>query len=267
MGAMELVETLKLPVDTLELIQKTAQKAQKARLLPELSMDGRKAFVQHGDQIKEFDIAPPNRMHMVRSLVDLILFARRPENAAPVVWHDASRVTLVVDDADRRDLVCFPLTLSNRFEVLGRLAEKKPVMNQTQFVRLLRVELGLDNLATVAQFRKLDWQHTSEGSGEVQHGNNKMSKSVLAKVQGVADLPDELSIEVPVYQQAGERQVYVVRCAVEIDAVNQQLQLIPLPDEMERAVDLAQANIHERLTAALGAVDGQKGIPVYYGTP
>ncbi len=255
------------PADALKLIQDTAQEAQAAHILPELSGDGRKAFVQQGGEIKEFSLPPAPRRHVVHSLVDLILYARREDNKFPVVWHDDSGVALLTDDADRRDAVTFPLTPSERFETLAMLAEDKPTFDQAKFIRLLRVDLGLDNLKIVAKFRRLDWSLSDDGGGDVQHGANKVSKSVMAKVQGIDELPDELDVQVPVYQQTGERQTYIVKCAIEIDTLNRLLQLVPLPDELERVIDLAQASIHDRLTAALGEIDGQQVIPVYYGKP
>ena len=249
----------------LELIQETAQRAQEATLIPELSGDGRTAFVQQGEEIKQFAIPPKPRDHQVHSLVDLILYARRQEVKAPVVWHGCQGVVLVIDDADRRDHVSFPLTASKRLLTLQKLADDKPAFDQAKFIRLLRVDLGMDNLKVVAQFRKLDFAFGNEGSGEVRHGSDRLGKTITAKVAGVDELPDELDLPVPVYQQTGERQEYIVRCAIEIDTVNQKFQLVPLPDELERVSDLAQASIHDRLTAALGAIDGQPAIPVYYG--
>jgi hypothetical protein len=249
------------------LIQQTSREAQSATLLPELSAGGRKAFYQHGTEIKEFTVPPSARNHTVHSLVDLILYARRPDNQAPVVWHDNTGVVLLVDDADRRERVTFPLTWSERLVTLQNLAAKKPCFDQAAFVRLLRIELGLDNVAVVAQFRKLEWSAGNEGSGDVQHGMNRLAKSVVAKVQGIGDLPDELNVPVPVYQQMGEQKEYLVKCAVEIDTCNQRLQLLPLPDTLERVVDLAQASIHERLVAALGEIENKPAIPVYYGRP
>lgn len=253
--------------ETVQLIQQTACDAQQARALPELSGDGRKAFVQQGDQIKEFALPAPRRQHRVHSLVDLIPYARRPDNPAPVVWHGADRARLLIDDSDRRDAVDFPLTRSKRFETLRVQADSKPAFDQPRFIRLLRIELGLDNLKIVAQFRRLDWSAGAQGVSEVQHGMDKMGKSILAKVQGIDELPDQLDVSVPVYQQSGERTEYVVRCAIEIDTQNQRFQLVPLPDELERVLDLAQAAIHQRLTASLSAADGQNAIPVYYGEP
>jgi hypothetical protein len=255
-----------LPQETLKLIQETAQKAQQARVLPELSGDGRRAFVQQGDTIKDYTIPPSARSHVVHRLDDLIAYALRADNPKPVVWHGVTGVVLLPDDADRRDRVEFPLAYSERYMCLAKLAAEPQPLSQSQFIRLLRLELGLDSLV-VKQFRRIDWQNGGEGSTEIQHGNARVAKSIIAKVQGIDELPDELNVQVPVYQQTCERQTYVVKCAVEIDTVNQQLQLVPFPDELERVIDLAQASIHDRLIAALDGMDGQKTIPVYYGEP
>jgi hypothetical protein len=252
-----------LPVETVKEIQARACEAQSAKLLPELSGDGRKMFVQQGMEIKDFALEPKPRQHCVHSLVDLIVFARREDNKAPIVWHSEQGVCLLTDDGDRRDRVVFMLTKSDRFAVLEQLAEKKPCLDQRQLVRLLRVELGLDNVKVVQQFRKLDWQFSDETAGEVKHGQDRLGKTINAQVAGVSELPDELDIEVPVFKQTGERTEYKVRCAIEIDTVNKQFQLVPMPDELERVMDLAQADIHKRLSEGLA----EKKIPVYYGAP
>ena len=255
--------------DTLKMIQETAQVAQQATVLESLNTDGRTAFVQQGAEIKQFALQPAPRDHFVHSLDDLIRYAREQKNAAPIVWHGHCNVVLLPDDADRRDSIMFPLTHSNRFAKLMTLAAEKPAFDQTKFVRLLRIELGLDNLKVVAKFRKLDFTIGNEGRGEVAHGNDRLGKTITAKVQSVEELPDQLDVEVPIYQQTGERQEYVVRCAIEIDTINQLFQLVPLPDELERVLDLAQASIHDRLTAGLkaGDGDGQAAVPIYYGKP
>jgi hypothetical protein len=120
--------------------------------------------------------------------------------------------------------------------------------------------LDVDKLV-VAKFRKLDWESGDKGTSDIRHGDARMSKAIIAKVQGIDELPEELAVSVPVYQQTGERQEYIVNCNVEIDAVNRQFQLVPVPDELERVLDLAQASIRERLDAEL------KDVPVYYGKP
>ena len=251
-----------LPCDTLKQIQFTAQEAQKAETLPQLSGDGRQAFVRIGSEIKEFAIGPPVRQHVVHTLADLISYADANEDQPEVVWFGPVGVVLVIDDADRRDRVVFPLSLSPRFETLRHLQLEKEWFSQPNFVRMLRVDLGLDNVAVVSKFRKIQWASGSESEGNIQHGSDRVGKSVLAKVQNIDDLPDELNVSIPVYQQAGERDEYIVKCLIEIDTVNQLFQLVPRPDELERVVDLAQDGIRNRLTAALGTA-----FPIYYGQP
>lgn len=246
--------------ESLKLIQDTAQQAQKAIVLPELSTDGRKAFVQQGNEIKEFVLPPPRRRHTVNLLADLIAYALRTENAKPVVWHGQQGVVLIPDDGDRRDLVVFPLTLSSRYSCLAKLAKEPQAMNQQKFCRLLRRDLGIEAVI-VQQFRKLDWKDGSGGSSEVTPTNLRVSKSIVAEVQGVAELPEELTVPSPVYVESGERDEYNVQCSIEIDVQNQAFMFGPLPDELSRIVDLHQANIRKRLEAALGT------IPIYNGTP
>ena len=254
------------PEETLQLIQSTAQKAQEARLLPELSGDGRKAFVQQGGAVKEFPLPPPLREHLVHTLDDLIAYAFRPDNPKPVVWHGVTGVVLLPDDADRRDRIVFPLAFSERYLCLAKLAKEAKALNQQQFVRLLRRDLGID-AATVQQFRKLDWKNGDNGSSEVNPHNMKVSKSILAEVNGVKDIPEELTVPTPVYSQCGERTEYNVQCYIEIDAVNQVFGFGPLPDELTKIIDLAQADIRGRLDKALAANGDREAIPVYYGAP
>ena len=249
-----------LPEETLKLIQDTAQQAQAATILPALNVDGRKAFVQQGSEIKEFTLPPPVRNHTVNELSDLIAYALRVDNPHPVVWHGQTVVTLLPDDTDRRDAVVFPLTASGRFKCLAGLEMKPVALTQQQFVRLLRRDLGMAAVI-VQQFRKLDWKDGSNGSSEVSPTNLRVGKSIVAEVQGVSELPEELTVPTPVYLNTGERDEYNVQCFIEIDPQNQAFGFGPLPDELAKIIDLHQANICNRLRAALG------DIPIYHGTP
>lgn len=245
--------------EALELIQNTAKLSQ-AATMHRIPNNDRSVLMQINGTLTPHAIPPPVRAHQVRRLEDLICYANAITDSAIVIWHDIDSVVLVCDDFDRRDRVTFPLTFSERFAKLRKLAADKPAFDQAKFVRLLRIELGL-NQSIVNKFRKLDWENGDKSAGEVRHGDTRLAKTVVAKVQGIDDLPNELAIEVPVYQQQDERHEYIVNCAVEIDAVNRMFQLIPLPDELERVVDVAQASIRSRIQ------EGCSTIPVYYGKP
>lgn len=242
-------------------IQETAQLAQVATVL-DIQGDGRTQYVQIGGDIKEIIVPPTPRHHVVQSLDDLIRYCENAKSETKVIWHGATQVVLVLDDTDRRDVVVFPLMISERFHTLCHLGQNKPFLKQPQFVRLLRIDLDLDNTKVVSQFRGLDWSQAGGATGEVVHGQDRMGKTIMAKVEGVDQLPDELTVELPVYKNCGERDLYRVRCAIEIDTQNTSLGLFPVADEIERITDLAQASIHTRLESLVN-----EKVAVYYGTP
>lgn len=223
-------------------------------------------------ELKEIAVTPPVRNHRVASLEDLILLAAEAADgkldgltaAKPVVWHDAGAVRLTLDDADRRDGVTFKLTRSAEFQRLQAIDECPEPMDQRQFVRNLRIMLGQPELMAIP-FRKLDWKTGMQASGEVLRGRESLGKQVEAQVQGVQDLPEELTIQIPIYREEGERRPYDCRCAVDIDVSMQRLTLIPFPNQIEDMIDRHQADIRSRLEGALRDKDPK--VPIYYGTP
>lgn len=252
--------------EALQLLQETAREAVEPHVISDIKTDGRYTFVFNGKEIQRIDVPPATRCHAVHTLDDLIRYTLRvAPDSHPVVWHGERSVILVIDDQDRRDRVAFPLTRSEKFSVMVDLAEKKPHFNQADFIKLLRYRLGLDNTKVVSRFRKLQWQNSADASSHISHGDARLGKNITEKVQGVDELPEELDIPIPVYAQSGERDEYIVRCGIEIDARNQCFQLIPLPDELIRILDLSQASIRERLESALARGDVQ--VPIYYGSP
>ena len=256
--------------EALELMLDTAKKSQEATLFPELVTDTTRV-VSIGGELQELEIPQPLRNHVVNSLDDLVAycsFALKNEmTAKPTIWHGKDGVVLIYNDDERRERVTFPLSLSSKFSTLQKLQEGKPYFMQPEFIRLLRFELGMDNAKVVSQFRKLNWKLGIETDREVTHGNNRLGKNVIDKVEGVAELPDELTVSVPVYKEAGERAEYVVQCGIEIDTVNQRFQLLPLPDELERIQNLAQESIFARLKDGLAESNAVKEFSVFYGEP
>jgi len=256
--------------EAIELIQQTAVKAAGAEIVP-IFGDGRTAYVSIGGEIKQFDIKPPVRKHIVHTLDDIINFIeckRDDSNTSSdyavwpkaVVWHGENAVTLILNDGDRRDSVRLPFTKSGKFLTLMAMAQKQPWLDQKSFIRLLRFDLGLDNLKVIAPFRRLQWETGAKVDSQVNRGDARIGKSIIETVEGVDQLPDEIDVPTPVYSESGEREEYLVRCGIEIDAANQRFQLVPLPDELARIVDLAQASIRRRLESSLQC-------PIYYGNP
>jgi len=247
-----------LTKETFDAMVKVAQDAQSPKAL---AVDHpRKAYFQRGDQTEVIDLPPPLRQSKVRNLEGIIDAAQGDAAKKPVVWHDDDGVRLVLDDADRRDVVTLPLTHARPFAILVELESAVKPMDQRRFVRLLRFELGVAAV-TVAPWRKLEWSQQKAAQGEIAPGRDRLGSDIQGSVKGASDLPEELLIPVPLYDQLGERSSYPVRCAIDLDVYNEQIVLMPLPGEIQAVIDEHQASIHERLVAALD------GVPVYYGSP
>ena len=254
-----------MKADALQLILDTCKQANAAEIL-NIETDGRTKFVRIGDGIHEIAIKPQPRKHKSLSLDALIGFVKNlscvsdPENA--VVWHGDDKIVLVPDNEDRRDNVTMSLTHTKRFLLLKQLEIHKEWHDQLMFVRMLRLDFGLDNIGVVAKFRRLAWADGSKTTGEFVHGADKMGRQINSQVENAADIPDELNVTIPVYEEF-PKETLAVRCAVEIDSRNQQLQIVPMPGELKRVLTATQEMIHETLVHELA--DG--GTAIYYGTP
>jgi len=249
-----------ISAEAIQLIQDTAQKAKKARVIY-TDADGRHCLVQFGDTLNPHPLPPPVRNYDVGSLADLIAFVEDTVIVArPAIFHDQDGVILLCNEADRRDTVTFELTFSQQFGRLMKLQEQPGGFDQRAFVRYLQVEMGVDR-AMVNPWRRLDFKTVTAAMGEVSPGKDRMGRDIQSQVQGVADLPEEILFVVPVYRQCGERTAYAVRCAIELDAANQRISLTPFAGEIEAAIDASQMDIHARLVRELPEV------PVYYGSP
>ena len=152
----------------------------------------------------------------------------------------------------------FSLDLSDALEILIR-ADSAPEFTQLEFIRTLR---ALDvNPATIAIFRRLDFKVVMAAEGEFQHGKDRMGKSIAAEVKGTAEIPEELMISVPVYSNRGERDPVEILCQIDLDAQRSAIHFRPKGDELDIAVETAQASIAARLVEAFDDTS------VSYGSP
>lgn len=240
-----------------------AEQLTKAVQIVDLPDPRKKLLVQSG-QHEEIAVPPPFRNHTVGSLVDLISYADGKTKA--VVWHSPESVVLILDDDDRRDCAVFPLVLSDAWEKLKKLDGQLTPLTQKDFIRLLRFVLGA-SAATITVFRKLSFQTQINGGGEIQKSRESLGNSIAAEVQGTADLPEELIVSVPIYQNAGERQVYSVRLLLEYDGQAQRILVTPDQGLLAELEEAHQADIRSRLTAGLVDDEEHPAIPVYFGQP
>jgi hypothetical protein len=260
---------MEMPVETLELLQSTAQKAQKPETIEIPGENRIKHFALNGE-LKEIDVPPPNRKHTFRRLADLIDMANLYGNndGHPAVWHDQNQVVLLIDDTDRRDTAVFPLDATAKLRKMMHLEKEQPMMTQKQLVRLLRVDFELE-AAKVAIFRRIDWSSNTTGQGTVERGRESLGRTIEEQVKGAQEIPESIVIPIELYRNLGEDEVYNLRCLVDFDIQDSLIQIIPAPGEIDHALHLHQMNIRERLEKGL-LVESEKdvsAIQIYFGTP
>lgn len=256
---------MEMTKEALELIQETAQRAYTPMELPEV--DARKKYVALNGEIKEITVAPGLRNHRVTALNSLIEYATAwlaAETVSPQIWVGENAVTLVLDDDDRLDRVVYPLAHSRPYTILRRIdaGTSERTFDQRTFIRLLRVELGLEP-ELVANFRRLAISQKQGSHSTIDHCAEALGRSIEAQVAGADEIPEEIIACIPVYANLDVSAGYAVQCAVKMDLHGGQIYLRPLPGHVEAAQARATEQIRERIAGALEDVQ----IPVYCGDP
>jgi hypothetical protein len=220
-----------------------------------------------GDKGIDVAIPVPSRNHRVRSLDGLIALANRflEETCAPVVWYSEDFVQLVIDDSGHRaSIVQFNLEYSDAFRTVLGLRCPQQWYDQKSFIRLLRVSLAgtLDAVHLLDIVRRLRFENGTVTSGTVTRQQESLGREITAKVSVEKEIPDFVTLDIPVYKVTGLTERLPLRCHVEVDPARGAFQLIPFPDEIERVQQMAIVGIAETLGRGL-----DEGIPAYYGSP
>jgi hypothetical protein len=133
------------------------------------------------------------------------------------------------------------------------------------FIRLLKIDLAgaLPAGSLLDIIRRVKFENGAITTSEVKKNRESLGKEITAKIDASGEIPDEVTLQVPVYSSMGEKQPYPLQCSVEVDPTRTDaFRLSPLPDEIERVQQLAVGSILERLRVAL-----PDGCPAYYGSP
>lgn len=248
--------------EALELIQETAQKATAAELLA--IEDPRQHHVRIGENLTTIEKAPPLRFHTANSIdsfCDIVHKLPMVDKAASTIWHSPERIVVVFDDIDRRDCAICLLEPSQQILALNRI-DRKP-LNQRDFCRTLKLDLAVPE-TWIGQFRRLDWSAGNDAVTETRRGADRLGAAIRAEVNGIDKLPEELTLQIPLYRTDGARLTYPIRCLIEIDADPnaRSLTLATFPGELQNAIDTSQHDIDKMLDEAFNGV-----VPVFYGAP
>lgn len=227
----------------------------------------RKAFVRHGDEVHEERLPPELRSSRFFALDDFVR-AVLDDVVCPLpeVFHDRDGAMAFVDRDNRKECIRLPYTRSDAWSKIVGLYTNPCSMTQKQIINFLRFDVavpGVQNLMRI--LRKVDFSRKSDGQRSVEHGRESLGKSVEAAVQGIEEIPEEITVEVPIYNTPGLREVSLVsiRCGLLIDVEDERFSLRPLADELEKKSAQVQVKIGDLLVAAFA--NRQPPIPVYFG--
>jgi len=225
-----------------------------------------KIFLHDGESVTvELPITP--RRHVARTLDDIIALANlfKADGYTPVVWYDEGKVCVVFDDVEsRQNFAAMPLHRSAVFDTVNSLASGT-WLNQVHFIRLLRVELhGAQTPVQLLNLvRDVVFENGTMTSQKIGRQDESVSRAIKASVTTQAgDIPEEITLQLPIYSNPNETDSYPVLCAIDIKPKEGLFQLIPLPDRIQAAVNAKMNQIRGRLAEGL-----QEGIPFYYGAP
>lgn len=257
--------------EALEFLTDLAEKAQApVRVDP---ADPRAIHYAIGGRVVTLPVPPSSREHKPATLDDLIALASRSEDeggnaegdGTPVVWYDEDAVVVVFDDACHRvETATLTLQYSDAFARLMALRAERPWFEPKPFIRLLRVDLAgtLAPGELLERVRRVRFENGQTTTVESARVRESLGREIVSKVDAAGEIPEEVTLSVPVFKTPGEGERHPCRCAVEVDPALGRLQLLPLPDEIERVTGLAVASIGDRLRAGL-----PESVPCYRGAP
>jgi hypothetical protein len=251
-----------------EAIEKIARLAGEAKSIQVIRPAGEPEHVyllQHPEGYDRCVAEPPPRRHRVLSLESLMVLAENTDAKNAVIWYSRAGVTFVFNDGDRRDTAMLELRLSKPVETLLALEKDQRSFNQTDLIKMLRTTFAecLDPAGNLLEIlRRIKFSASRSGEAVVQHGKASVGRSLEAELTGTGALPEYITLDVPIFAQAWAGWRGLVRCAFEPNAATETFQVIPLPGQIEAAIQQAEDRLGEALVARL-----TDKVNVYHGCP
>jgi len=210
---------------------------------------------------------PAPRDHGAQDLATIVAFAEKGGEAeaggGPVLWYNRKAVVCLLNDGERRDKVTLPLALSRPIEVLTNL-QTPAALTQAAFIRLLRIDLAGACDSLVGIVRRVHWRSADEGEAELRPGKASVGRRIESELTGTAELPETVTLTVPVFTSILKKP-FEVQCSLDSDAGTQSFYLVPLPNQVEEAIQEAEGDIGSLLRGMVSSRDLE--VPVYYGEP
>lgn len=246
----------------LNALTKLAGEANNVQLVEHKNLPG-EVGVRTGSTVEWKKTPPRSRQHLLRSFSDLLaLVDDEGMVSTPEVWYSPTQVDVLLDRANRREVVSMPLEMSERWKTLLSLREGRS-FSPPDAVRFLRFSLpnSGDQVAKLLPvLRRINFERSGAGETVAEHGRESWGKKVETKVQQHDQIPEVFDVDVRPYTNPGLEPVKAtVQIGVHIDTEKQEIVLKPLADQLDSATNAAQSRVRDLLDAAL------KYVPVYAG--
>lgn len=213
---------------------------------------------------------PAPRAHKPATLESICRFALdalESQKNNPVIWYAEQGITLLVNDANRFDRLTCQFTEHAHLKTLRHL-EKRPQYMQSEFIKLLRIDLAGTHSAypdLLVGLRAVKLRQITQGAGDIQHSKQSISRSMEAELSGTKNIPENVNLYVQLLREFDC--CACVNCAIEIDAVQERFYLIPLPGEIDTAMNAVLKRVEEEIHSRIMDSAKKLRVPVYRGVP
>lgn len=258
--------------DAIVTIQQTAQAAKQPQIT---KLDARKnahetRLLMPAGTIETVVEDVPLREHTVFDIDSLATWSAKPSadgDEAPAsdaahIWHSDEEAILILDDEGyRENTVTLPLPQHPKFTAIAdQTAGKFSQKSLIDFLRLnLKQEIEEAYPGFIATLREIKFSQGQAGASSIQHGKESMGQTIDSQVTGADKLPEEVTIEVPIWLHLDC--TVKLDFAFDIDTAAAQFSFRPKPGVIDQAMATAQAWLHQRLTEEC------KGAVIHFGRP
>lgn len=259
------------PADTLDLIQKTAVNASGAKdkivVLPYPNDPlQRSVLVSPDGTFTEVEPGPAPRKVTLLSVDQVLGFCESHRDNCSV-WISPSRVEIVIDDSKesrRLERAVVPLDRTIANQTLQTFLDDETELDQKSFIRVLRLKLfdclDKEGRDAITVLRTINFSNSTTGHGVVEKSRESLGREIEAEVRSDAgEIPDELLLNIRLYEDRALQRRFTIRCALEIDSRKATFSLCPLPGQLEDAVATQMQMISEMLVDSCDRV--------FFGTP
>lgn len=214
--------------------------------------------------ITRHEAQPKPRDHRASNLGAVVEFATRFKDQGACVWFHRTKVQAVLVDDSRRDSVTLDLRCTKPMLELLRQEGRPESFNQRQLILLLRTvfaDCGPAVPDLIEVLRRVKFDNGQVVDSRVEHAKSSLGQNIRSEVVGTKAIPEQVVLEVQVFENGPGMPKAMVKLAVEPNAQTGTFQLIPLAGQLEDALALAEQEIGNLLAELLK----DTGVPSYYG--